>query len=464
MNNNKRIALYGGALNAPTLAHREIVELLIPHFDEVWVIPSGPRPDKPELNDTDPIDRAIMADLTFCGLPKTTVKLFDLENNTFTRNHTLQEMFRHEGELWHVVGADYVSAGDDGMSSIERKWEQGKRLWQELNFAILVRNGYPLHAHHLPPRYELFHPLRNHSSSLVRDLTARRESISDLVMPEVQAHIERYNLYRGHRRSSAVPFKLDDPRLLIVADPRNPDAVALKEKWKNLEDEEHPNLIISIGGDGTMFRTVRTHWRKRLPFMGVNRGHLGYLLNDAAADVDPHDFFSQQLEIVFAPLLYVEMTGLNGEPQSEVAFNDAYVLVERGKTGWFEIMVDGEIRTRKLEADGVLVATPAGSTAYARSMGATPVTLGAEELVVVGSNVAKPDIWRNGANVSDSSIVRVRTLDESHWRGIAGFADNVSFGDITEMTVRKSRIAAVELVFLPGHEKRRRLLFNPFPA
>ncbi|MDP3769989.1 MAG: NAD(+)/NADH kinase [Candidatus Sungbacteria bacterium] len=462
--NKKRIALYGGAFNAPTLAHHEIAEMLIPHFDEIWVIPSGPRPDKPDLEDINPIDRAIMTDLTFYGLPKTTIKLFDLENNTFTRNHTLQKMFQDCGELWHVIGADHVSPGKDGMSRIEREWDQGKRLWQELNFAVVVRQGYTLDTSDLPLRHELFYPSRSESSSMVRDRVSRRESISGLVMPEVEKHIERYNLYRGHRRSSAASFKLDSPRLLIVADPRNPDAMALKEKWKDLENEAHPNLIVSIGGDGNMFRTVRAHWRKRLPFMGINRGHLGYLLNDVARDVSPHDLFSQQLEIIFAPLLYTEMTGLNGQRHSEVAFNDAYVLVERGKTGWFEIMVDNEIRTQKLEADGVLVATPAGSTAYARSMGASPVTLGAEELVVVGSNVSKPHIWRNGANVSDSSVIRVRTLDESHWRGIAGFADNVSFGDVTEMTVRKSKIAAVELVFLPGHEKRRRLLFNPFPV
>ena len=463
---NKRIALYGGAFNAPTLAHREAIKTLIPYFDEIIVIPSGSRPDKPGLDDVDPIDRAIMADMTFRGLPKTTVELFDLENNTFTRNHALQEMFGDRGELWHVIGTDHTHPNPtyEGKSFIEYRWEQGERLWKELNFAVLTRKDYPLATHHLPAHHHLFYFARSESSSAVRERVFKRESISGLVMPEVEAHIERYNLYRGNKRSHTAVFSLDQPRLLIAADPRNSEALALKEHLRDLEDEEHPNLIVSIGGDGTMFRTVRAHWRKRLPFLGINRGHLGYLLNDMKEGMSAREFFTKKLEIIFAPLLHVEMQSIDGTRRSEVAFNDAYVLVERGKTGWFEIVVDNEVRTARLEADGVLVATPAGSTAYARSMGATPITLGAEELMVIGSNVAKPDIWRNGANVTDDSVIRIRTLDESHWRGIAGFADNVSFGDVTEMIVRKSRIAAVELAFVSGHEKRRRSLFNPFPV
>src|SRR3954454_21375778 len=108
---SKRIAVFGGSFNPPALHHRKLVEDLLPHFDEVVVVPCGPRPDKPTTNDVDPIHRAIMGDLTFRNLDRVRVELFDLEQSTFSRTHELDERFRAEGEPWHVVGSDITQGG-----------------------------------------------------------------------------------------------------------------------------------------------------------------------------------------------------------------------------------------------------------------------------------------------------------------------------------------------------------------
>src|SRR5262249_19495038 len=105
---SKTIAVFGGSFNPPGLHHRRIAEELTKHFDEVIIVPHGPRPDKTMVNDVESIYRAAMTDLTFRGLPRVRVELFDLEQSTFTRTHILQSMFGEQGELSHVVGTDLI--------------------------------------------------------------------------------------------------------------------------------------------------------------------------------------------------------------------------------------------------------------------------------------------------------------------------------------------------------------------
>ncbi|MFZ4768410.1 MAG: nicotinate-nicotinamide nucleotide adenylyltransferase, partial [Roseimicrobium sp.] len=83
----RRIALFGGSFNPPGVHHQHIAELLARRFDEVRVVPCGPRPDKPEVNTVPAVFRAALCDLAFGGLERVVVDLFDLEGDSFTRNH-----------------------------------------------------------------------------------------------------------------------------------------------------------------------------------------------------------------------------------------------------------------------------------------------------------------------------------------------------------------------------------------
>ena len=111
-----QIALFGGSFNPPGQHHRLIAEALVRHFDEVIVVPCGPRPDKPATNDVDPVHRAALADIAFRGLPKARVELFDLELATFTRTDELDARFSADGDIWHVVGAGLIAGGARGES------------------------------------------------------------------------------------------------------------------------------------------------------------------------------------------------------------------------------------------------------------------------------------------------------------------------------------------------------------
>src|SRR4051812_8535105 len=165
---SRGIAIFGGRFNTPGKNHRAIVERLCGQFDEVIVVPCGPRPDKTLLNDVEPVHRAAMVDLNFRGLTKVRVELFDLEMGEFTRTHELDRMFRDQGRPWHVVSDEFVRGGREGSSLIERQWERGAELWREASFVVVNRSGRKLDPADLPPRHRLISIDRDGSSLVIR--------------------------------------------------------------------------------------------------------------------------------------------------------------------------------------------------------------------------------------------------------------------------------------------------------
>jgi len=444
---NKKIAIFGGSFNPPGIHHRSIAEELSKRFDEVVVVPCGPRPDKPTVGDIDPVHRAVMADLTFRGLPKVRVELFDLEHATFTRTHRLDGMFSGQGEIWHVVGTDLLEGGRDGASLIHRTWEKGPEIWHALNYAVAVRPGHDIGQEDLPPRHRTFAPPVCGASSEIREKVFRRQPVDRLVTPEVAAYIERYNLYRGLLPPRSSALRLGPPRALIVADERNPRAVATAGLLRQFADRQEPNCIIVIGGDGTMIRAIRENWRRRLPFIGVNTGHVGHLLNDLDHNGIP-DVFEQDLKVHQLPLLYAEIGAADGSygPGGH-AVNDVWVERAGGQAAWIKVTINGEARLPKLVADGALVSTAAGSTAYARAMGAAPLLVGTPEMLLVGSNVTEPFNWKSASLPLDTEV-GFEVL-EPRKRPIRGYVDGKDHGVVSGMKVRVSRIAAAEVAFAP---------------
>lgn len=250
------------------------------------------------------------------------------------------------------------------------------------------------------------------------------------------------------------------PKLLIVTDPRNPEAKMFAKRFASFESQD-PDMILVFGGDGTMLHAIRRYWRKKIPFLGINLGHRGFLMN-TVSDIT-HEFFTREFVTQTSSLLEVEVTKPNGKKYRSFAFNDAHVRVKSPRAGWFEVLVDGEVKIEKLIADGVLVSTAAGSTAYANSMGANPVPIGTEVLIVVGSNVSEPRGWTNGANLPLDSEIIFRTKDPSRFRKIYGVSDSTSLGEVVEMKIRSSKSARVQLLFIPNHDLRKKLTALQFP-
>lgn len=458
-----RTLIYGGSFNPPAMHHRTLGEELAKIFDRVIVVPCSFRPDKPTTNDTLPTDRAAMVDMTFRGIPNLEVDLFDLEMNDFTRTFDLNERYKHLGEIWHFVGADLVQGGYSGNSVIQREWYCGREIWRNLNFAVAQRVGFSCSKSNLPPHSIVLEPPYSGSSTEIREKILRHQPISDLVVPEVEAYIERHNLYRGRLPRANTFLSLGNPRIKIVADSENPKAVSVVHALSSLQDEKNPNLIVVVGGDGTMLHAIRNFWRLRIPFLGINTGHRGFLLNNLDA-TNIREILSAGLIAWQSPLLHVESKKSDGSASSELAFNDAWAERASGSTAWFTVKINGATKLEKLVGDAILISTPAGSTAYARAMGATPLLVGTPALILVGSNIGEPPNWKSAYIPADAEVEIVNAdSSSSNKRPIIGFVDSVNVGEIQSMKIRASRTAFVEMAYLPERDLAEKLMEIQFP-
>lgn len=448
-----RIALFGGSFNPPGLHHRQIAARLAREFDTVLVIPCGPRSDKTTTNLLPPVFRAALANMAFEGLSNVEVDLFDLEQDHFTRSHELDKRYAARGEVWHVVGIDLILGGSRGQSQIQLGWEQGAWLWHNARFAVLHRHGYAFDSSDLPPHSQVIEIDIPGASSEIRDRLARGKDVSDLVSSRPLAYIQRYGLYRAPIPGSWARGSLKDCPCRLEVDSRNPKAAAWLEHLSSTKPEV-PEFITVIGGDGAMLRCIREHWRERLPFYGVNAGHLGFLMNSAANALaegfPPPDVIFRQL-----PMLYLEIENVDGHQTTAYGFNDAWVERSTSQSAWLEIKVNGIPRLEKLVSDGALVSTAAGSTAYARSMGASPLLADTPAWLIVGSNVMEPIDWKS-ALLSTDSQVEIRSLDIDK-RPIRAFIDGIDHGPVRALRARISRAAAAEMVFNANHDMAEKI-------
>jgi NAD kinase/nicotinic acid mononucleotide adenylyltransferase len=459
-----RVAVYQGTFDPPTNYHRWVVEELLreradgPNFDRVVVSLCGPNPTRGTVPDSRSIHRATMADLNFAGLPRVTVDLDDLEAHRFCPPGEVADKFRG-ADVWHVVSAAWVRDGGDGRSKVHG-WSDGPRMWETEGFVVLHEPGEPVAAADLPPRHLLVRTPIHMPGNAVRQMLNVGEAVDQWVFPAVLAYIRRHDLYRDVPPTEAARLSGlvgRPPRLRVIADEYNPTALGHADALRGYTSDD-PEVIVGIGGDGTMLRAIRRHWRDRRPFFGINTGGLGFLLN--GRQVEP--FWERELLVYQLPLLRVDATFMDGTTADGVAFNDTWVERATGQTAWVKVTVNGEVRVPQLIGDGVLVATAAGSSSYARAMGATPVPLNTGVLILVGSNVLKPAFWRPVILPLDAEIV-LETVDPVR-RPLLGYLDGEPYRQpLRRLAVRVSRTAAAELAFLPEHDPVRKLGFLQFP-
>jgi NAD+ kinase len=222
--------------------------------------------------------------------------------------------------------------------------------------------------------------------------------------------------------------------------------------------------VLVLGGDGTMLQAIRDHWRLRLPFVGLNAGTLGFLMNESL----PNELEESELVLYRMPMLRVDTETADGKRTEGLACGDAWVERESGQAAWLRIEVDGRTQVAKVVGDGLLVATPAGASSYARAMGATPVPLTAPVLTLAGSNVFLPRFWRP-VSLTETAHVRITSLNHKNEPGlnskrpVRGFIDGRHVGLVKSMDIRVSAVAAVELAFTPEFDLSARLLRSMFP-
>ncbi len=192
-NDMKKIALFGGSFNPPGIHHRKIAEELVKKFDEVFIIPCGPRKDKDTVQE-DARHRTEMVRLAFEGL-SVSFDFSDLESQTFTPTISLDKKYASDGEVWHVAGSDLLIHGEDGRCLI-KDWVGGEEFFQNGHFAVLFREGYSITEKNLPPHTMILGTCKSGSSTEIRKRICEGASVDDVVSINVEAYIRKHDLYR----------------------------------------------------------------------------------------------------------------------------------------------------------------------------------------------------------------------------------------------------------------------------
>lgn len=467
----KTIVLDGGSMNPPTLAHVAVAMQLAKRFDRTVVLPCGTRPDKWETNAVDATHRANMARIAFRDLG-VELDLSDLERDEFTRTAELDRLWKDRlGDgwaVWHAVGSDLTAGGASGESEIQRSWKDGRRIWNDLNFAIVPRPNYPVIDADLPPHAQVLPDLGNaEASRMARDAFARGQPERAGVPEKVAEYALRYGIYSrafGTRRQGRLVLP-ENPRLFMIAAAGNPRASDIVDRI-GPRDTRDPHAIVAIGGDGHMLDVIGSV-RPGVPIIGINAGHYGFLLNDVTAEQFlQHLAESSTFDTHLLPMLEVEFQGTDGvwNPTRHLAFNDVWLDRSNTQTAWVRVTAEGQERLGidRLICDTVLVATPAGSTAYACNMGAPPQLLDTPVLTLAATAPARSLNWHY-AIVPDDATITIEVLDPVK-RPMHAVIDGRLVGPCAAMRVRRSRVSGTELAFFPGRSLGSKIARLQFPA
>lgn len=232
---------------------------------------------------------------------------------------------------------------------------------------------------------------------------------------------------------------------------------ALTQKYGNVAFED-ASIIVALGGDGLMLETLHKVMDSKTPVYGMNFGSIGFLMNDFEIDG-----LLERLENAEATEIHpLHMTAKtkSGETHKALALNEVSLLRSSYQAAKIEIMVDGKTRLSELVCDGVLVATPAGSTAYNLSAHGPILPIEAPLLALTPISPFRPRRWR-GAILSNRAEVTLR-INEIDKRPVNAVADSKEILNVVEVRVHESRSHGVTLLFDPGHSLDERVLNEQF--
>jgi NAD+ kinase len=254
--------------------------------------------------------------------------------------------------------------------------------------------------------------------------------------------------------------RMDREKLSFVAAnmPEAQQALArLRERYASVEPAD-ADVIVALGGDGFMLETLHTHLDRRVPIYGMNKGTVGFLMNDYSED----GLLERIAGAVSASIHPLAMRAVcaNGEIVEAVAINEVAMLRQSRQAAKIRISIDGRVRLSELVCDGVLVATPAGSTAYNLSAHGPILPVSSNVLALTPISAFRPRRWR-GAILPREAHVRFEVLDPLH-RPVSATADTTEARDIAEVSVHENRDLALAMLFDPEHGLEERILKEQF--
>ena len=192
------------------------------------------------------------------------------------------------------------------------------------------------------------------------------------------------------------------------------------------------NVIVVLGGDGFMLQTLKKYQKFNKPFYGINSGTFGFLMNKFKT-YDIEKCISKSKLVSISPL-EMKVVTKTGKTHSNIAINEVSLLRQTRQTASLQITNGKRILIKKLICDGVLVSTPAGSTAYNLSISGPILSLNSKKLAITPISPFRPRRWK-GKIVSSSSVLKIKNLNIQK-RSVSVVADNVEVRNIKNVKIK----------------------------
>jgi NAD+ kinase len=250
-------------------------------------------------------------------------------------------------------------------------------------------------------------------------------------------------------------------RLTFTASDR-PEAQEARAQLAELYGDagDSAQAIVALGGDGFMLESLHRNLGGGKPIYGMNRGSVGFLMNEFTVD-GLLERVNAAVRAVIHPLAMVAID-VRRQQHRALAINEVSLLRQSRQTAKLCISIDGTVRMEELVCDGVLVATPAGSTAYNLSAHGPIIPLDAKVLALTPISAFRPRRWR-GALLPHTARVTIEVL-EADKRSVSAVADNFEVRDVVEVHIQEDRSISLAMLFDAGRSLEERVLAEQFSA
>ncbi|MGH8183370.1 MAG: NAD kinase [Rhodanobacteraceae bacterium] len=250
------------------------------------------------------------------------------------------------------------------------------------------------------------------------------------------------------------------PRLAFVASGSDKARAACDELQARYgaAAPEDADVIVALGGDGFMLRTLHAQLGRGLPVYGMKLGRVGFLMNRYVPDELPARIAAAHPAVLHP--LEMRVVQHDGNEVTALAFNEISLLRQTNQAAHVEVALNDEVKLANLICDGLLVSTPAGSTAYNLSAHGPILPLDANVLALTPISPFRPRRWR-GALLPVATRIGLRTLEPGH-RPVSATADFLEVRDAANIRVREARERAITLLFDPERSLAQRILDEQF--
>jgi NAD+ kinase len=232
---------------------------------------------------------------------------------------------------------------------------------------------------------------------------------------------------------------------------------ALQERYGGVCPDK-ADVIVALGGDGLMLQVLHRFINSGKPIYGMNRGSVGFLMNEYSED-DLIRRLDEAERAVIRPLS-MRAFDIDGREHTALAINEVSLLRQTFQAAKLRVLIDGKVRLPELVCDGILVATPAGSTAYNLSAHGPIIPINSPLLALTPISPFRPRRWR-GALLSSEARIDIEIL-EADKRPVNAVADHTEIRSVNHVHVEQAAGAEALMLFDPGHNLDERILAEQF--